>query len=154
MLIMSVVIALIVAIGLSAAAHRYRSEGCAVGAILWWIIVVGLLIACMCIWPMVATEHTIDQKIAMYEEENEQIEAEIDVIVKQYMEYEKKTFEEIAPESGADTMVLVSLFPELKSDALVQQQINLHTSNTQQIKRLKAEKIDLSLLKWILYFGN
>jgi hypothetical protein len=123
-------------------------------SILTGIVAAALLIACLCIWPVIANEHVIDQKIEMYQEENERIETEIDLIVQQYMTYEKETFENIAIDPGADTMVLVSLFPELKADTLVQKQIELHAANARQIKSLKEEKINLSTQKWLLYFGR
>ena len=51
-------------------------------------------------------------------------------------------------------MTLVSLFPELKSDTLVSQQISIYTSNQREIKRLKEEKIDLIKMRWLLFFGT
>ena len=111
------------------------------------VAAIGFGIACSILWCNVATEYTIDQKIEMYQEENAEIETEIDTIVKEYMAHEKETFEEIAPDYDGDTMVLVSLFPELKSDELVKQQIDLHARNTAEIKRLKESKIDLATKK-------
>ena len=113
---------------------------------------VGLLVACSILLCNVATEHTIDQKIEMYQAENTEIEAEIDTIVKEYMAHEKETFASVSPDS--DSMTLISLFPDLKSDALVQQQMELHARNAAEIKRLKESKIDLAVKKWLLYFGR
>jgi hypothetical protein len=99
----------------------------------------------------VGTGHTIDEKIAMYEEENRAIEESIDATVKAYMEFEANTYVEL---KDKDSMNLVSLFPELKSDTLVQQQIEVYVSNNNQIKELKEEKIELSRAKFKLYFGK
>jgi hypothetical protein len=132
----------------------YDCVGQIVVSIISGIIAAIFLIIILCSWTTVANEHVIDNKIAMYQEENERIETEIDLIVQQYMAYEKETFENIAIDPGTDTMVLVSLFPELKADTLVQQQIELHTANARQIKSLKEEKINLSTQKWLLYFGR
>ena len=99
----------------------------------------------------VGTGHTIDSKIAMYEEENESIEKSVDITVRSYMDYEASTYQEIKDEDGIN---LVALFPELKSDTLVQKQIEVYVANNDKIKELKEEKIDLSKAKWKLYFGR
>lgn len=100
---------------------------------------------------IVGTGYTIDEKIAMYEAENASIEESIDATVKNYMNFEATTYAEFKDE---DAMNLVSLFPELKSDTLVQQQIEVYVANNQKIKELKEEKIDLSKEKFNLYFGG
>ena len=99
----------------------------------------------------VGTGHTIDSKIAMYEEENKSIENSIDITVKSYMDYEASTYQEIKDKDGID---LVALFPELKSDTLVQKQIEVYLANNDKLKELKEKKIDLSKAKWKLYFGK
>lgn len=95
--------------------------------------------------------HAIDSKITMYEEENATIEEKINVSVKSYMDFEANAYAEI---KDKDFMNLVSLFPELKSDTLIQKQIEMYIENSDQIKKLREEKIDLSISKWLLYFGK
>lgn len=115
------------------------------------IAIIGLLIPICILSTTVATEGTIDSKIAMYEEENAKIEQDIDRIVEQYLKYEQDTFANLKEESP---ITLVSLFPELKSDALVQQQLEIYMDNNAEIKSLKEEKIDIAKKKWLLYFGK
>lgn len=91
------------------------------------------------------------QKIAMYTEENTQIEERIANTVAAYKEYEQETFAEFKQD---DVMVAVSLYPELKSDTLVQKEIETYINNNNTIKQLKAELIDKSISKWWLYFGG
>mgnify|MGYP004518358725 FL=1 len=100
----------------------------------------------------IASESVIDHKIEMYQEENTKIEQEVDNLVKEYIDHEHDTFAELKEEKNAIT--LVTLFPELKSDSLVKQQIEIHVKNNTKIKKLKEEKIDISLAKWKLYFGK
>lgn len=95
---------------------------------------------------------TADSRIAMYEAENAKIEERVDAVVKGYQDYEKDTFAELSPDT--DAMTLVYLYPELKSDALVQEQIALYVSNTERIRELKEEKIKGQVIKWWLYFGG
>lgn len=93
----------------------------------------------------------IDDKIAMYEEQNTKIEEQIAEVVQQYMEYESGVFTEVASDSA---ITLVSLYPELKSDALVASQIELYAENNRKITELKEEKINGSVTRWWLYFGG
>lgn len=93
----------------------------------------------------------VDDKIAMYQEENTNIEEQIAATVKQYQEYETEIFTEVAPESS---ITLVALYPELKSDTLVQKQIEVYTANNQKIKELKEKKLNYKPMAWWLYFGK
>lgn len=93
----------------------------------------------------------IDDKITMYQEENKQIESQIDTLVKQYMEYEGNTLKEFVTNSS---ITLVTLYPNLKSDELVKNQINTYTANNNKIKELKESKLNYKLAKWWLYFGK
>lgn len=116
------------------------------------LVCIGLIIAICCLAPKVATESVIDSKIAMYQEENAYIEQDIDKIVKEYLEHEHDTFSDLKTEESSIT--LVTLFPELKSDTLVQQQLEIYVANNAKIKSLKEEKINLAKIRWILYFGR
>ena len=113
-----------------------------IGAVVLAIsIIVGLV---LCVF-YTASGSIIDKKIAMYEEENVKIENSIDVIVKEYQEYEVGMY---------DTMTAAMLFPELASNTLVQKQIEIYVNNNQQIKALKANKLNRDLYGWWLYFKN
>lgn len=94
---------------------------------------------------------TIDEKIAMYMEENQNIENQIDEIVRNYMEYESDTFIEL---KGDDAITLVNLYPELKSDELIKAQINTYQTNNAKLKELKETKINARVYKWWIYFGK
>lgn len=116
------------------------------------LVVIVLVVEICRLSTTVATESTIDSKIEMYQEENTNIEQDIDKIVKEYLEHEHDTFANLKTEESSIT--LVTLFPELKSDTLVQQQLEIYVENNAKIKKLKEEKIDIAKIKWILYFGK
>ena len=145
-------ICLVVMVILIVVAIRKESEGLRYVAI--WVGVATLFFgACGAfLWFNIRTGHVIAEKIAMYEEENEKIESSIETAVRTYMNYEKSTFVELT--GNEDMISLVSLFPELKSDTLVQQQINVYIANNDQIKQLREQQIDLSKDRWLLYFGQ
>ena len=105
------------------------------------------IILCICVSNLTV----IDQKIEMYEEENAKIESQLAETVAQYQQYEKDIFTEVSPDSS---VTLVSLYPDLKSDTLVQKQIETYVSNNDTIKELKSEKISGKVSRWWLYFGG
>lgn len=115
------------------------------------IIIMISAIASIILFISVINRVGIDKKIAMYEEENTKIEQQIADVVTQYQEYEEGIFTEVAPESA---MTLVALYPELKSDTLVQSQIEVYVDNNKQIKELKSMSINASIFRWWLYFGK
>lgn len=115
------------------------------------IVVLGSFISFCSLSTTVSTENTIDEKIKMYQEENANIEKDIDKVVKEYLKHEHDTYADLKNESS---ITLVTLFPDLKSDNLVQQQLNIYVRNNSTIKYLKEEKIDIAKKKWILYFGR
>lgn len=93
----------------------------------------------------------IDQKIQMYTEENVKIETQINDLVEEYMKYEGDTFKELANNEGIS---LISLYPELKSDELINKQLDLYITNNEKIKTLREQKINAKIYKWWLYFGG
>lgn len=93
----------------------------------------------------------IDQKIAMYEYENAKIEQQIETAVTAYQQHEKDVFTEVKPDSYIQ---LVSIYPELKSDTLVKEQIKTYQSNNKKIKELKVAAINGNVKRWWLYFGH
>lgn len=115
------------------------------------IVIISSIIAFVSLLKCVLDRVGIDKKIAMYETENTKIEQQIVDVVKQYREYESGIFTEVAPEGA---MTLVTLYPELKSDALVQSQIEVYIENNKSIKELKSMTINASFYRWWLYFGK
>ena len=150
-LILGVVIILLVVFLILWKIYPKREDGFSIMSMFCVMAIIGLLIPICTLPTTVATESTIDSKIAMYEEEYAKIEQDIDRIVEHYLKYEQDTFANLKDESP---ITLVTLFPELKSDALVQQQLEIYVDNNAEIKSLKEEKIDIAKKKYLLYFGK
>lgn len=93
----------------------------------------------------------VDGKIELYQNQNKEIEQKIEITVKQYMDFETNTYGELKSDSYIN---LVNLYPELKSDKLVQQQIELYTENNETITLLREQKINKTIYKWWIYFGG
>lgn len=93
----------------------------------------------------------IDEKISLYEETNSQIETHINNIVADYKSYENDTYEKFDGSNGAE---IVNLYPELKTNELIKEQMEVYYDNQKSILSLKSQKISLKPIRWWLYFGS
>ena len=154
MILVILVLGILMAVGGTILYYKLDDDKDAIGTslrIIGAIIIMISTIASIILFISVIDRVGIDKKIAMYEEENTKIEQQIADVVTQYQEYEAGIFTEVAPESA---MTLVALYPELKSDTLVQSQIEVYADNNKQIKELKCKAINTSVIRWWLYFGK
>ena len=118
-----------------------------IGATVGFFALLGLII----VGVNVKSLSVIDDRIVMYEEENARIEQQIADVVEQYQKYETDIFMDVAPDTA---VTLVALYPELKSDTLVQSQIEVYTENNKMIKSLRDQQIKGNVSRWWLYFGG
>lgn len=121
------------------------------GVFLGTIPLVICIVAVICLVAQVSNLSVIDQKVAMYEQENTKIEQQIETAVTAYQQHEKDVFTEVKTDSYIQ---LISLYPELKSDTLVKTQIKTYQSNNKKIKELKEQAINGNVKRWWLYFGH
>lgn len=128
-----------------------NSDGEFVLAIISSSFIVVSLISVAILAVQVSNLSVIDQKIAMYEQENTKIEQQIETAVTAYQQHEKDVLAEVKPNSYIQ---LVSVYPELKSDTLVKEQIETYQSNNKKIKELKVIAINGNVKRWWLYFGH
>lgn len=117
-------------------------------------IIAGVIkIAILCILCGELTEcRVIDKKIELYLNQNKEIENKVELVVKEYMKHETDTFKEL--KNNSSYITLVTLYPELKSDKLIEKEINLYEENNKKIISLKEQKINESIYKWWLYYGK
>ena len=94
---------------------------------------------------------TLDDKIAMYEQENAAIEQSVDVLVKDYYRHESDTYSSLTPENA---VLFASAYPELQSNELATKQLEIYVDNNNKIKELKEDQINLSKNRFLLYFGR
>lgn len=118
-----------------------------IGGIGLLIVVVGILV----VGALYIDSCRAEDKIVMYQEENKKIEEKIEVTVKQYMDFEKDTYKGLKVDSYIN---LVSLYPDLKSDKLIKEQIETYQYNSDRIIQLKEDKINRKTYKWLLNFGG
>ena len=94
---------------------------------------------------------TLDDKIAMYEQENAAIEQSVDVLVKDYYRHESDTYSSLTPENA---VLFASAYPELQSNELATKQLEIYVENNNKIKELKEDQINLSRNRFWMYFGR
>ncbi len=109
------------------------------------------LIAVMILGVSYSNIRIVDNKIEIYQTENTKIENQIEAVVKSYKEYESETFTALVPSENVE--MLFTMYPELKSNTLVEKQIELYVSNNVVIKKLQIEKLQYRLYGWWLFFN-
>ena len=126
--------------------------GFIVGSVFSWI---GTAVAIICLCILV-TEYLgfgiIDNKIEILQQENAIIEQRVEQTVKNYQDYENDIFTDATQDVNSDVVVLVERYPELKSNELVKQQIDLYVKNNSEIKKLKLEKLNKYKYELWLFF--
>jgi hypothetical protein len=144
-------LAIYLTIKAKAYAHR-DNTGYTIGASFAWIGAVAILIISCILVTIYLGYDVIDDKILILQEENSAIEKRVEETVKQYQNYETEFFTDSTQETNSDVMVLVERYPELKSDELVQQQIDLYIKNNQEIKKLKLQQLEKYKYELWLFF--
>lgn len=98
------------------------------------------------------TKATADKKIAVLEQRNNEVIAQIEPLVKQYLEYESNIFNDLKP--SADKIIAIAQYPNLKGNEFVQTQIKTIIENQEKITDLKLEKVGLNAYKLWLFMGE
>ena len=97
-----------------------------------------LTLVLTCTYKYYKTAIVADQKIQLYTEQNKDIENKVALVVDKYLEHEKDTYAILKPKTK---ITLASTYPELQSNKLVQQQIQLYNENNKKITKCKLQKI-------------
>lgn len=120
-----------------------------VGGIVGSIFLIALFVSLIC---YNATKSTADSQIKVYEEQNEIVLSQIEPLVEKYLNYEKDTYSSLKVDSN--TLVAMSMYPELKGDEFVQSQIKIIMDNQSKITQLKLSKARLNAFKFWLFMGE
>lgn len=99
-----------------------------------------------------STKATVDKQIAVLEQRNDEVIAQIEPLIKQYFEYESSTFKDLKP--SADKVIAISQYPNLKGNEFVQTQIKVILENQKKITDLKLDKASLNAYKLWIFMGE
>ena len=106
-----------------------------ISGLVGFILLIAVLV---CTYDYYETTTLVDQKIQLYTEQNKDIEDKVALVVDKYLEHEKDTYATLKPKTK---ITLASTYPELQSNKLVQQQIQLYNENNKKITNCKLQKI-------------
>ena len=114
-------------------------------------IILNLLVICILVGILV-NGRTLDSKLEMYSEENIKIETKVKETIRAYMNYEGETYNNLVKEADLETLIIK--YPELSSNELIKKEIEIYQENNSKIKEIREKKINLSNIKFWLYFGK
>ena len=99
----------------------------------------------------ISSENVLDNRIILYKENNTLIESKIDIVIKEYLKHENKTYNDL---KSKDSISIILSCPNLASNELIKQEIETYKENNKKILELKEAKTFIPLEKWWLYFGG
>lgn len=133
------------------ASNNYDNFGAEVCAAFSIIIATCLFItALVCALCYNSTASTAQSRLAVLQEQNEIVLAQVQPIVEQYAQYESGTLKEfkMSPEK---VVALCAMYPELKSNEFFKAQIDIIVENQREIKDIKLEIASLNAYHlWLL----
>lgn len=150
MLTLLFIILLATGIIFSVLGNVQNEEGWFYGSIAPYFVSIILLVAIVLGTIDLSQGRVIDNKIAMYQEENTRIETTVTTTVEKYLEHEYQIFDSL---QGEDIQTLLVVYPEINSNELVKRQVEIFVENNNKIKELKEQKLNIEVWKFWVYFG-
>ena len=141
---LTLVLLIVVAICIALTFYEIKTDWAnsdTIGSLIFLSGVVGFMLlipVLVCTYDYYETTTLADQKIKLYTEQNKDIENKVAIVVDKYLEHEKDTYATLKPKTK---ITLASTYPELQSNKLVQQQIQLYNENNKKITNCKLQKI-------------
>lgn len=152
--VISLFIAFMFAVLISKKCDEWEDDTCLIlGALVVFAVIgaISCVIAFFVNWSKYIDYCHAEERIELVEAKNTDIENEIQIAVREYMEHEHKTYEDLSPN---DAIAVATAYPELSSNELIKEQISTYKSNRDQILQLKQQTIDRKIKAWWLWFGK
>lgn len=108
-----------------------------------------LITTVIVLWCYNDTKSTVNERITVLEQRNEEVLAQVEPVVNKYLEYESSTLKEFKVD--ASKVIALSMYPELKGNEMVQEQLAIIKENQKVITKLKLEKAGLKAYKLWLF---
>jgi hypothetical protein len=93
---------------------------------------------------------TIDNRLAVLEEQNTTVLAQVEPLVQQALSYESSTYQDLKLDVNK-LIIFAQMYPELKANDFLRMQIDLILCNQQEIKQLKLDKATLNAYHFWLW---
>ena len=91
------------------------------------------------------------RQIEVLEENNKELLAELEPVIEKYLNYESGTLTNLKVNS--DTLIAYSVYPELKGNEFVMEQVKIIKSNNREIIKKKLELASLEDYRIWLFMG-
>ena len=91
------------------------------------------------------------RQIEVLEENNKELLAELEPVIEKYLNYESGTLTNLKVNS--DTIIAYSVYPELKGNEFVMEQVKIIKSNNREIIKKKLELASLENYRIWLFMG-
>ena len=114
-------------------------------------ILFGIIATCVC-QSRHSTINNTGAQIVVLEENNKELLAEIGPVVEKYLNYETGTFEKMKVDGN--TIVAYSMYPELKGDTFIAEQISIIKKNNEEIKNKKLALASLEKYRMWIFMGD
>lgn len=131
--------------------YDFDEAGTVLGGISLFCAFATLATALFYVTPEYKRLNYIDTKIEYLTEQNAQIDDEIKLIISSYQDHELEFYKEF---ENVSSTTLITLYPELKSNELVNKQLDIYFANQQEIKGLELKKIESGVIRWWMCFGD
>ena len=109
------------------------------------------IILCCTIQSRHSTIYNNSRQIEILEENNKELLAELEPVIEKYLNYESGTLTKLKVNS--DTLIAFSVYPELKGNEFVIEQINIIKRNNREIREKKLELASLESYRIWLFMG-
>lgn len=126
-------------------------EGRAMAVVASCFLAIIVLISFFVVLGKYIDDSYANERIEIVKAKNAEIEQEIQVAVKSYLEHEGKTYADMTPD---EALAYAVAYPELASNELVKEQIATYKSNREQVLQYEQRKIDKKVKAWWLWFGS
>ena len=93
---------------------------------------------------------TINNRLAVLEEQNQLVLSQIEPLVQQALEYESNTYKDFKLDA-AKVIAFTQLYPDLKANNFLNKQIDIILANQEEIKQLKLDKASLNAYHFWLW---
>lgn len=113
-------------------------------------LIFGIILCCV-IQSRHSTIYNNSRQIEILEENNKELLAELEPVIEKYLNYESGTLTKLKVNS--DTLIAFSVYPELKGNEFVIEQVNIIKSNNREIREKKLELASLESYRIWLFMG-
>lgn len=93
---------------------------------------------------------TIDNRLAVLEEQNTTVLTQVEPIVQQALNYESSTYKDLKLDVNK-LIIFAQMYPELKANSFLNKQIDIILANQEEIKQLKLDKATLNAYHFWLW---